>query len=84
MTIIKCAHKVCTILLALCKPTIKWVPQLLVVLFMANSNAQELVMPQDSIITVNLDEVILISARKTLDYHRQANPKRRKRQIHVQ
>ena len=36
--------------------------------------AQELVLQKDSIITINLDEVILISARKALDYHRQPKP----------
>ncbi|WP_238389942.1 TonB-copper family protein [Arenibacter aquaticus] len=36
--------------------------------------AQELVLPQDSIIRINLDEVILISARKTLDYNKQPKP----------
>ena len=74
MTIIKCAHKVFTIPMAWCQPTIKWLTQWFVILGMTNITAQELILPQDSIITVNLDEVILISARKTLDYHRQAKP----------
>jgi iron complex outermembrane receptor protein len=43
-------------------------------IFPLNIGAQELVLPKDSIITINLDEVILISARKTLDYHRQPKP----------
>ena len=38
------------------------------------SMAQEPVLLQDSIITIDLDEVIMISARKALDHHRQPKP----------
>ncbi|RAJ10016.1 TonB-copper family protein [Arenibacter echinorum] len=74
MNIIKCAHKVCTILMETSRPIYIWVLLLGIFIFPINIGAQELVLPKDSIITINLDEVILISARKTLDYHRQPKP----------
>ncbi|NKI27054.1 TonB-dependent receptor [Arenibacter sp. 6A1] len=37
-------------------------------------SAQELVLPQDSIIMINLDEVIMISAQKAFNFHKQAKP----------
>ena len=74
MDIIKCAHKVCTILMETSRPIYIWVLLLGIFIFPLNIGAQELVLPKDSIITINLDEVILISARKTLDYHRQPKP----------
>ncbi|WP_239985713.1 MULTISPECIES: TonB-dependent receptor [Arenibacter] len=74
MKIIRCAHKVCTILMATSKP-ISWRVLLLgIFLFPIYIGAQELILQRDSIITINLDEVILISARKALDYHRQPKP----------
>lgn len=51
-----------------------WSICLALFLFPLYIGAQELVLPQDSIIRINLDEVILISARKTLDYHKQPKP----------
>ncbi|MCM4167278.1 TonB-dependent receptor [Arenibacter sp. H213] len=56
------------------KPILHWASLLLLLLFITNSNAQELVLTQDSIITINLDEVILISTRNSLNYHRQPKP----------
>ncbi len=74
MIILKCVHKVCTIPMAWCQPTIKRLTQWLVILWMATSTGQELVLPQDSILTVNLDEVILISTRRTNNYQRRNKP----------
>jgi iron complex outermembrane receptor protein len=56
------------------RPLLSWV--LLMVIFISSTGirAQEVILQSDSIITINLDEVILISARKTLDYHRQPKP----------
>ena len=74
MNIIKCVHKVCTILMETSRPIYIWVLLLGIFILPINIGAQELVLHKDSIITINLDEVILISARKTLDYHRQPKP----------
>ncbi|MCK0134459.1 TonB-dependent receptor [Arenibacter sp. S6351L] len=74
MNIFKSVHKVCTILMETSRPIYIWVLLLGIFIFPINIGAQELVLPKDSIITINLDEVILISARKTLDYHRQPKP----------
>jgi iron complex outermembrane receptor protein len=56
------------------RPLLSWV--LLMVIFISSTGirAQEVILQSDSIITINLDEVILISARKTLNYHRQPKP----------
>lgn len=74
MNIIKCVHKVCAILMETSRPMCGWVPLLAIFICPIVSGAQELVLQRDSIITINLDEVILISARKALDYHRQPKP----------
>lgn len=74
MNIIKCVHKVFTILMEASRPINRWMFLWGIFIFPINIGAQELVLHKDSIITINLDEVILISARKTLDYHRQPKP----------
>ena len=74
MNIIKCVHKVFTILMEASRPIDRWMFLWGIFIFPINIGAQELVLHKDSIITINLDEVILISARKTLDYHRQPKP----------
>lgn len=74
MKIIRCAHKACAILMATSKPISTWVLFFGIFLLPIYNGAQELVLQKDSIITINLDEVILISARKALDYHRQPKP----------
>lgn len=74
MKIFRHARIVCTILMGKIIYSPSWSICAVLVLFPFYMGAQELVMPQDSIIRVNLDEVILISARKTLDYHRQPKP----------
>src|SRR5690606_24548322 len=66
--------RVCAILMEASRPINRWMFLLGIFIFPIGSNAQELVLPKDSIITINLDEVILISVRKTLDYHRQSKP----------
>ncbi|MEZ4971066.1 MAG: TonB-dependent receptor [Flavobacteriaceae bacterium] len=74
MNIIKCIHKVCAILMGTSRPMCGWVLLLGIFIYPIGSGAQELVLQRDSIITINLDEVILISARKALDYHSQPKP----------
>ena len=74
MNIIKCVHKVFTILMEASRPIDRWMFLWGIFIFPIIIGAQELVLHKDSIITINLDEVILISARKTLDYHRQPKP----------
>ena len=74
MNIIKCVHKVFTILMEASRPIDRWMFLWGIFIFPINIGAQELVLHKDSIITINLDEVILISARKTLDYHHQPKP----------
>ena len=74
MNIIKCVHKVFTILMEGSRPIDRWMFLWGIFIFPIIIGAQELVLHKDSIITINLDEVILISARKTLDYHHQPKP----------
>lgn len=74
MNIIKCVHKVFTILMEASRPIDRWMFLWGIFIFPIIIGAQELVLHKDSIITINLDEVILISARKTLDYHHQPKP----------
>lgn len=73
MTTIKYARKIGVTFAVSCRSILLWVP-LLAVLYITDSSAQEFVMPKDSIITVDLDEVILISKRKAWDHNRQAKP----------
>ncbi len=74
MNIFKCVHKVYLILMETGRPINYWVLLLGICIFPKDIGAQELVLQRDSVITINLDEVILISARKALDYHRQPKP----------
>jgi iron complex outermembrane receptor protein len=56
------------------RPLLSWVLLMVIFISATGIRAQEVILQSDSIITINLDEVILISARKTLDYHRQPKP----------